>query len=315
MRGHVRPGGLRGNAMYYQAKQDQGVTGAFLKRPTSPADLPVGASIYWIKWSDLSMEPEYMKLWTAFKKLEGRVKTLKKNKEEAEQERDQKRPKSDAYVLSETKRTRLSQRITGQQQELDKLQVQLEDAKKVLEGIRAFKPEVGKLPDISNMVSPMGPAGGPLRFEDIATTGLGEDAEERKHPWTYKTQVQVIGKRRVTTIMRAMLNPYDCRNGGCTLEFSTTPNPKVVKQWLTFEHEATVMYSDEKVTFTFDTSTAFAGKHVAALGARKRLTAELLNNPKVFVGFAPGGKPTVPVDPYLKDYLDKLDEKSGQSTE
>ncbi|MFP2924895.1 DUF4157 domain-containing protein [Pyxidicoccus sp. 3LG] len=312
VRGHVRPGGLRANAMYYQSQQDKGVPGAFLKQPTSSADLPPGASVYWIQWSDLSMEPEYMKQWTAYKKLDDRAKALKKSKEQSEQERDRKKPKSDDYVLSEAKRASLGQRITGQQKELDKLQASLDDSKKALDAMRAFKPEAGKLPDISNMVSPMGASGGPLRFENIATSALGEGTDTSKHQWTYKVQEQVIGKHKVTTIMRARLNPYDCRDGGCILEFSTTPNPKVVKQWLTFMHEATVMYSDKDLTVTFDTSTQFAGQDVAAMGARKRSTAELVNNPKVMVGFAPGAQPKVPVAPYLKDYLDKL-EKGGQS--
>lgn len=249
VRGHVRPGGLRSNAMYYQARQDEKVPGAFLKRPTSPADLPPGASLYWIKWSELAMEPEYMKQWKASK--------------------------------------------------------QLAAAKKALDGMRAFRPEKGELPDISNIVSPMGAAGGPLRFENIATAGLGDDSD--KQPWSYQIQTQRIGQHEVTTIMRAMLNPYDCRDGGCTLEFSTTPNPKVVKQWLTFMHEATVMYADDDLTVTFDTSTRFDGQEVAAMGARKRNTAELLNNPKVLVGFAPGAKSKADVTPYLKDVLNKLD--------
>ncbi|MCP3138163.1 eCIS core domain-containing protein [Pyxidicoccus xibeiensis] len=281
VRGHVRPGGLRANAMYYQSQQDQRVPGAFLKRPTSAADLPPGASIYWLQWSDLPMEQEYMKHYKASKQLEAQVEALRKSK-----------PQSD---------------------KLKQLELQLASAKKALQGMRAFKPEAGKLPDISNMVSPMGAAGGALRFEDIATGPLGAAGDPNRNPWTYKTQVQLIGKHSVTTIMRAMPNPYDCANGKCTVEFSTTPNPQVVKQWLTFMHEATVMYSDKDLTVTFDTATQFAGQDVAAMGARKRLTSELIDNPKVLVGFAPGSQPKVPVGPYLKDYLDKLGKKSGQS--
>jgi len=111
--------------------------------------------------------------------------------------------------------------------------------------------------------------------------------------------------------MRAMLNPYDCRDDDCTLEFSTTPNPQVVKQWLKFAHEATVMHSDDRVTITFDTSTDWNGQDVKGMGTRRRRTSDLVNNPRVLVGFAPAGKPEAAIDRYLKGYLEKIDMESS----
>ncbi|MCE9672833.1 DUF4157 domain-containing protein [Myxococcus stipitatus] len=293
VRGHDRPGGLRGNARYYEKLQEQGAPGAFFKRPKSVADLPPGASIYWVTWSSMPIEKSYRDKWTEVQQQEQTVKSL-----EAALERLRSKPQT---TSTDAARKELAKR----QDEFDKKKAALKESEANLAKMRIYNPETASLPDISQLVSPMGPVGGNLRFEDLATVPLPEDKEATKHKWEYRVQVQDIRGTRITTIMRAVLNPHDCANGGCTLEFTTTPNRQVIKQWLTFQHEATVVSSDESVTITFDTSTQFKGKEVKALGERKRNTQDLLDKAHILVGFAPEMSPKKSSSANTSDALKK----------
>jgi hypothetical protein len=66
----------------------------------------------------------------------------------------------------------------------------------------------------------------------------------------------------------------------------------IVKQWLVWKHEATVLavIPDQDKVVTFDTSFGWGGKEVKALGTRVRTLDKLLNPEKdqVFVGYMQG---------------------------
>ncbi len=73
--------------------------------------------------------------------------------------------------------------------------------------------------------------------------------------------------------MRVQPNPFVCSQPGskCDLEFSNKPNPNLVKQWLIWRHQATVLFVKPPSTiYTFDTSGRFNDTKISGLTVMER---------------------------------------------
>lgn len=295
VRGVSAPGGLRKNAMaYYEAAFKVGTPSSpasttvktafpagpsepFFKKPASIADFPVGASIFWAKWSDVSVTKEYREFYIKKEKpLEDKIMYWERqiqelNKKKKQTEKDKK--KIDEYT----------EHIKSHNQRLK----ELEPAKK---SMHIFTPGKDKTPDISNIISPMEGDDRQLMEEGKVITDCMSDGK-----WTYSVNAErKVGKSQVESIMRAMPNPYFRKTPlKCPDDFTEGQDKNIVKQWLVWQHEATVMYviPDQNKVVTFDTSFKLGKgkqeKEIKALGTRIRYLKDLVGNEKVFVGYMP----------------------------
>jgi hypothetical protein len=333
-RGHKRKGGLRNNAMYYldQQQASSGKSGGFFggvlgglgnllllpllgtrtapyfRAPKSHHDFRPGASLYWMSWSQPSMEAEYMKVWKKYNRAKQGLDYLKRRqgRDQGKYDRKKTRKGVESPYYGSSYRDRLAKGLATRQDKISDARKLVDNLKKDMDSMRAFKPEKTKVPDISNIVSPTSSKGGVHRIGKLSFTDGSVDSEG----WKYRIQKQVINGREVTSIMRAKLNAADCASKTCKLEFSTTPNPDVVKQWLKYTHEATVMHANEQWTITFNTSTKFDSQKVKGMGANKNSTANLLAKPGLMVGYSPSADPTSAIAPYLSGYTKEMDEAS-----
>jgi hypothetical protein len=132
--------------------------------------------------------------------------------------------------------------------------------------------------------------------------------------WTYS--IDKGGKRAVDTsstkdstknpvnIMRVKINPFFCKNETeCPLNFDfdvskedkeahRAQNRKLLREWLRWSHQATVMYTTDDHIFTFDTSAKFDGEGISGMGMNRLGKNDLINMDPVekgfvFVGYAP----------------------------
>lgn len=295
VRGHKRKGGLRNNALYYQGMAGAG--GAFFKNPTDVSDFKRGASIYWIGWSDLSETKEYKTHKSSISKKEGKIKRLRKKNEDLDKRIKEKkgRGKNRRLKYSEKKRKEYQDTITANKNQIVVYENEIAQMNLDSVPMHKYTPEKTGRPDISNIVTPTA--------ETAGTFSIGNwKIVEGKHAdgWTYKVSEDVYNKKTVKTIMRVRPNEPLCTDDSC-LEFTSAKNPKVVKQWMKWRHEATIFYGDDKKVLTFDTGTKFDGEKVKGMGLRKRHTSDLLNNPLVWVGWAPTQVENALVSPYLLD--------------
>lgn len=299
VRGLKRDGGLRGNLHYYQ-KQYSVEGGGFFKHPTSAADFPPGASIYWLHWSDVPENEEYTKAVGQEKAAAGQEKALTEAVKKASEELAALRAK-DTAARPQTKR------IAAKEQSLAKLKEELEKAKEAAstathtkKGIKRYLPEGAKLPDVSNMYD----------VRDLAQYGFSE-SRVAESGWEMRRQQQMIGKQTMETVMRVKPNvPENGASAGMPLDFTTAKNPLMVKQWLQWQHEATVAFSSSSGTITFDTSFEFDGRSYNGMGLRKRDTSKLIQDRMVFVGYSPEQATSVPVAPFLTNVTAGMTEKA-----
>ncbi|MCI5224884.1 MAG: hypothetical protein D3924_19995 [Candidatus Electrothrix sp. AR4] len=249
-----------------------------------------------------------MKVWKKYDLAKQRLGYLKRQQERDQGKHDRKRTRKgvESPYYGSSYRDRLAKGISTRQDKITGALNLVDKLKKDMDSMRAFKPEKTKVPDISNIVSPTSSKGGVHRIGKLSFSDGSVDSEG----WEYRVQKQVINGREVTSIMRAKLNAADCAGRTCKLEFSTTPNPDVVKQWLKYTHETTVMHADERWTITFNTSTKFDNQKVKGMGANKNSTANLLAKPGLMVGYAPSAVPTSTIAPYLSGYTKEMDEDS-----
>jgi len=143
-----------------------------------------------------------------------------------------------------------------------------------------------KTPDISNIVSPMEGDDRQLLEKGRVIEDCMSDGE-----WTYSVNAErKVGKSKVSSIMRAKPNLYFRKTPlKCPDDFTVGQDKTIVKQWLVWQHEATVMYviPDQNEVITFDTSFKLGKEDVKALGTRIRSLSDLVGNDKVFVGYMP----------------------------
>lgn len=308
LRGHNPGGGLRKNQQYYQDAQKAGKPGAFFKNPKSVADLPMGASLFWIDWSEQHFTDEYKKLYKSQQYLKGKAGTLQKKIDGNTKNIDKKKKNGEDFHYAEWKREKWGKKNSELKEELDATKARIQEIEEDYESMRIYMPEKDKLPDISNIVSPSDSVGDKYKMGDFSVT----DGATDKAGWTYKVRQQQIRKSKATTIMRVKRNPYDTKNDpNIPLDFSTSPNPKMVKQWMKWQHQATVMHADANNVVTYDTSTSFDGDKVKGMGAKKRPTGGILNNPKVFVGYSPNAAPDITPDEFLNGYTDNMSPESA----
>ena len=290
VRGVSAPGGLRKNAMaYYKAASEiktsssststdvktafpAGPSEPFFKKPASIADFPVGASIFWTKWSDVSVTNEYMKIYNEEERLkkdirffEGQIQGFKEKKKQTEKDKT----KIENYAAKiQAHNARLKELENSQQ------------------SMHIYTPEKDKTPDISNIVSLMEGEGRQLMEKGKVITDCMSDGK-----WTYSINAErKVGKSKVPSIMRAQPNPYFRKDPlKCPDDFTEGQDKNIVKQWLVWQHEATVMYviPDQNKVVTFDTSFKLGKEEVKALGPRIREVSDLVDNDRVFVGYMP----------------------------
>jgi hypothetical protein len=111
--------------------------------------------------------------------------------------------------------------------------------------------------------------------------------------WTYSVNdKRTVGKNKMNSVMRAKPNPY-FRTAPlkCPDELMEGQDETIVKQWLTWQHEATVMFviPETDTVVTFDTSFKLgvgdSAEDVKALGTRKRRLSDLVGDENLFVGY------------------------------
>ncbi len=293
IRGVTHDGGLRKNAeAYYNAAKAAGGTGPaktavteaypqaptepFFKKPASLSDFPVGASIFWTKWSDVSVTAEYLKVYKEEEALKATIRRNEKNKTETSTKR-KKTPRDEGNLK------KYDSAIAAAQLRLDEL-------KKQQETMRIFTPGKDKTPDNSNIVRPMEGSGlGLVSKGKKITECMTDDG------WTYSVNdKRTVGKNKMSSIMRAKPNSF-LRTAPlkCPDELMEGQDDTIVKQWLTWQHEATVMFviPETDTVVTFDTSFKLGvgddAKEVKALGTRKRRLSDLLGDENLFVGYMP----------------------------
>jgi Domain of unknown function (DUF4157) len=321
-RGLEPAGGLRKNAMFYynEAKKIKGAKTpdkmdkkalcptepgtAVFKRPSVLEDFPCGASIFWADWSDLGITKEYGSFY----------------------DKSEKPISQEIKILTEKRNNLLKSDI---KKDLPKIEIKLADLnekrKKMLvekSKLTIFQPQDNAtdkekfIPDNSNIVSPFPES--ELKLFDTDNPYTEKNANGRtiadftessfeikdkltKNGWTYsfdQNRIQIKGDSgridKLESIMRVMPNPNVgvCPDGekSCPLEFTNVPNPKLIKQWLVWKHQATVMFvipSQNKIV-TFDTSGSFNDVPIRGLTPRERTLDSMIGNKNIFVGFSPG---------------------------
>jgi uncharacterized protein DUF4157 len=294
MRRVSAPGGLRNNAMaYYEAAlkigQPQSAAPAkvdtafpvgpaepFFKKPAGIADFPVGASIFWATWSDLSVTEEYMKVYKEETKLKDEVKYLQ--------------GQVDALTKKKNQTASDKARIKRHGEDIARRNKRLQELGDSQKSMHIYTPEKDTTPDISNIVSPMQ---GDARRLTLTKAGTEIKDCASDGEWTYSIAQRQVGKSKVESVMRAKPNPF-LRTAPlkCPDELTVGQDQAIVKQWLVWKHEATVLavIPDQDKVVTFDTSFGWGGKEVKALGTRVRTLDKLLNPEKdqVFVGYMQG---------------------------
>jgi hypothetical protein len=169
--------------------------------------------------------------------------------------------------------------------------------------MKLFKPqqEKGFIPDVSNIVSTFPEKELPL----LETEGPGFEIKDghKSNGWTYSIDKERVQKKRIVnkvekidkyeSVMRVKPNPNHgvCPKGeqSCPLNFDNKPDPKLLKQWLVWKHQATVMFVKPPGTvITFDTSGSFHDTKISGLTPLERSLGSLIGNKNIFVGFAPG---------------------------
>jgi hypothetical protein len=245
----------------------------FFKKPASIEDFPVGANIFWAKWSDVSVTKEYMKIYNEEPSLKGKINFLEGQIQELNKKKKQ-------TGKDKRKIETYAEQIKTHNKRLQELEI----SKK---SMHIFTPEKDKTPDISNIVSPMEDDDRQLMENGKVIEDCMSDGD-----WTYSVNTErKVGKNKVFSIMRAKPNTYFRTTPlKCPDDFTEGQDKNIVKQWLVWEHEATVMYviPDRKMVVTFDTSFKLGKDNVQALGTRIRDLSELVGNDKVFVGYMPG---------------------------
>jgi hypothetical protein len=297
IRGVSAPGGLRKNAMAYLDAASKagtpttskpgdmskafpaGPSSPFFKRPASIEDFPVGASIFWAIWSEATVTKEYMTIY----KEEVGIKRKIKNAEE----------KIDTIGKKKTQTNKDAESLKAQKAVIADNNKKLEALKTQQKTMLIYTPEKDKTPDISNIVSPMGPDTQLLQ-KGKPITDCMNDGE-----WTYSVNdKRQVGKSQVESVMRAKANPFFTRTTPlkCPDDFLAGQDKTIVKQWLVWQHEATVMFviPENSKVITFDTSFKLGKEEVKALGTRIRHLSDLINNDNIFVGFIPGKTPAPP---------------------
>jgi hypothetical protein len=168
---------------------------------------------------------------------------------------------------------------------IKKHEKRLMELAKEQETMRIYTPDKDKTPDISNIVSPM-------PGSDRQLTVKGKEIKDcmTEDGWTYAVGSQrKIGKHQVESIMRAKRNPFfkSVKPLKCPDDFTVGQDETIVKQWLVWQHEATVMFviPEQDKVITFDTSASLGGKTIKALGTQVRNLSDLVGNEMVFVGF------------------------------
>lgn len=338
------PGGLRNNAMFYydiSKGKDAAVTSMptdkkslcptdpgspFFKRPKKIEDFPCGASIFWTGWSDVETTKEYGSFYRGKEKpLLDKIKRLSdERKKLLDKDPEKKLPKVE--------------------KELADLNIERKEKLGERAGMALFKPqsEKGFMPDMSNIVSAFPEK--ELQLFDSETTfneakASGQDivtykedkfeiSDRLKHNgWTYSindTRVtRQVGKgdKQKTlnfgSVMRVKPSPNTgvCPDGekSCPLNFDDKPDPKLIKQWLVWKHQATVAFviPDENKVVTFDTSGSFGGTPIKGLTLRERYVGSMTGEDNLFVGY----HPEMPRD--LKEYIDRnriLNNNAGNAT-
>ncbi|MGN6212327.1 eCIS core domain-containing protein [Parafilimonas sp.] len=315
------PGGLRNNAMFYyeiSKGKDAPATSMpadkkslcptdpgqpFFKRPKKIEDFPCGASIFWTTWSDVGITKDYGKFY-----------------------KEKEKPVLDKIRRLADERKKLLDKGDAKK-ELPKIEKELADInterKKMLAeraGMAVFQEQTTKgfIPDLSNIVSAFPEkelqlfdseivydetnAGG----QDIAT--YKENSFEitdglKRNGWTYSINdtriTRTVGKgdkaKQLSfgSVMRVKPNPNAgvCPDGekSCPLNFDDKPDPKLIKQWLTWRHQATVAFviPDENKVVTFDTSGSFGGTAIKGLTLRERSLSSMISESNLFVGYHP----------------------------
>lgn len=299
LRGHKRPGGLLKNMRYYREQSEGGNAQAYLKNPDSLEDLKRGASLYWIGWTKNTASKEgaaYVKKLSALKsKFTRKEKEVGREARKLEAKHKRGRRKGE-YRLRGKSRTDQELKVKGLTEEMNRRKHEYEGKLQQEGNVPMFDPKEDKPPDISQLAVPTAHTGG--------TASVGNlQIKEGKHAdgWTYKVirDARYGGK---AAILRVRPNKPLCTDDSC-LEFSTERNPEVIKQYLRITHEATVYHADSTVTLTYDTRSKFDGEKVRGMGLQKRLTGDILGNPKVWVGYAPEQTDPSLISPYLLDSM------------
>lgn len=323
-RGLEPAGGLRKNALFYYDLAKDAKTGPaadwnkdtvcppeppgpVFKKPSKLEDFPCGASIFWMDWSELEITSQY--------------KTFYERKE--------------APLLKDIQRLvdkRKSLLKSDPKNELPKVEKDLAELnhkrKKMLEErskIDLFKTPKEKsfVPDFSNLVSPFPEAdlkifdtqkvyketqAGNQAIVDVEESGFEIKNGITRNGWTYsinEDRVELKSKKgttKVSSVMRVQPNPFVCSQPGskCDLEFSNKPNPNLVKQWLIWRHQATVLFVKPPSTiYTFDTSGRFNDTKISGLTVMERHLSSMTGTKNVFVGFTPGKNKDL--TPFLED--------------
>jgi hypothetical protein len=191
--------------------------------------------------------------------------------------------------------------------------------KKKINSMEVFLPEKDKTPDYSNTFVPFDSPDLEMKEDGKSIT----DGMKDKEGWTYSVNDKrlVAGHPTkkpdkdkppvnipVKTIMRVRPNPFYCPGGekSCPLDFSENKNKKLIKQWMIWRHEATVMFvmPNTQEIITYDTAGTFDKTKIKGMSAQRRSLNSLLHPDKghrIFVGFAPEGTPNVDPAPFLDE--------------
>ena len=316
----------------------------FFKIPQQIEDFPCGASIFWAGWSDLNISAEYRKVYeneekpllNTIKKLKDEIiekEKFQKDKKDLEEAKKKKttdlkpptaKDKDDLKKIEKDlkKIEKLLADKDKRFKEIDKQlpmeEAKLEALKKRISAMEVFLPEKDKTPDYSNTFVP-------FDSPDLEMKEGGKqivDGMKDGEGWTYSVNDKrlVAGHPTkkpdkdkpavnipVKTIMRVKPNLFYCPDGekSCPLDFSENKNKKLIKQWMIWKHEATVMFvMPTKEIITYDTSGSFNNTQIKGMSAQRRNLNSLLNpdrGHRIFVGFAPESKPKVDPTPFLDE--------------
>ena len=297
LRGHSRGGGLRNNAKFYKNQENAGTSGAYFKIPSSVSDLKSGASLFWFGWTKNTTSEERANALVSEKSFERQAERFEKRYNEEKKKYDERNKKDPSkFRYGEKRRERILKRMGNLEKDRLKKEGQAEAAGLKAAGMSTFTPEDDRLPDISHIISPDS-FGDDIHVGKLKFKENFKDAEG----WTYHTGVKAINKHRsANVLMRVRPNPFYFEAGdNPKLDFTFSKNPKMIKQYMRWTHEATIMYADDSATITFDTWAKYQGKEINGQSTRKRNTADILGKDNVYVGYAPSDVDAARLAPFL----------------